>query len=161
MRCHFRVLAEKAGEVRGIGEGKIFGNLMDRVRAEYELPLGFREHTLADEMSCADAGRALDVVVELIAARREFFSIEAQRALRTKMLVHQRSQITVASPRDKVTAPVRARLAASRTTLTPMSASRPHIASPLPSRMKLCSSKRSANSAARRARSVLSQTGMI
>ena len=64
MRCHATVLAEKPGEVRGIGKGEIFRDVMDRLRAKYELTLGFREHTLADEVRGADADRTLDVVVE-------------------------------------------------------------------------------------------------
>ena len=48
--------------MRGIGKGEIFRDVMDRLRAKYELTLGFREHTLADEVRGADADRTLDVV---------------------------------------------------------------------------------------------------
>ena len=60
------LLAEKTGEVRGVGEGEIVGDLVDGLAGEHELTLGFGEHALADQMAGSDAGCALDVVVEAI-----------------------------------------------------------------------------------------------
>src|SRR5262249_55851297 len=44
------LLAEKAGEVGWIREGKIVSDLVDRLAGEHQLALGFGEHALADQM---------------------------------------------------------------------------------------------------------------
>ena len=49
LRRHRGLLAEEAGEVGGIGEAEVVGDLVDRLHGEDELALGFREHALADE----------------------------------------------------------------------------------------------------------------
>ncbi len=76
LRCHAAVLAEKAREVRGIGKSQIFGNMMDRLRAKYQLTLGFRQHMLADEVPGATPV-ARSTWSFSRSGHREFPSIEA------------------------------------------------------------------------------------
>jgi hypothetical protein len=50
------LLAEKTGEMRGVGERQIERDLVDRQSGEDELALGLGEHPLADQMPGSDAG---------------------------------------------------------------------------------------------------------
>ena len=124
------LLAEKAREVRRIGESELFGNLVDRLRGENELALGFGEHALADEMTGGDAGRALDVVVEPIDRHAELFGIEAKQSLLAEKLVDQRAQLRNRGVgRMQGDAAGAGVAAASRATPTAMSTRSPRIAS--------------------------------
>src|ERR1700688_2306905 len=72
------LFAKKSREVRRIGKPKLVGNVVDRLRGEDELALGFGEHALADQMTGGDAGRAFDVVVEPVSRHAELFRIKAE-----------------------------------------------------------------------------------
>src|ERR1700750_2966435 len=60
------LLAEEPGEVGGIGECEIVGDLVNRLTVKHELALGFGEHALADEVTGVDTGGAPDMIVETI-----------------------------------------------------------------------------------------------
>src|SRR3984957_15973351 len=83
------LLAEKPCEVGRIGKRQFLGNVVDRLRGEDELALGFGEDALADQMAGGDAGRAFDVVVEPVDGHTEFFRIELELALDPEILVDQ------------------------------------------------------------------------
>src|SRR6266853_3674218 len=70
------LLAEEAGEMRGVREGEIVGDLVDRRVGEDELALRLGQHALADEVAGGDAGGALDMVVEAVGRHRELAGIE-------------------------------------------------------------------------------------
>ena len=93
MRRGSGLLAEKTREVRRIGESKFFGDVVDRLRGEDELALGFGEHALANEMTRGDAGCALDVVVEPIDGHAEFFGVEGKQMFLAEELLDQRPQL--------------------------------------------------------------------
>src|SRR3954466_15410399 len=80
------LLAEKPGEVGGIGECEIVGDLVNRLAGEHELALGFGEHALADEMTGGDAGGAPDMVVETIYRHRQLVGVEGELPLLLEML---------------------------------------------------------------------------
>ncbi len=87
------LLAEEAREVGRIGEGQFFGDVVDRLRGEDELALGFGEDALADQVAGGDAGRAFDVVVEAVDGHAELFGIEFELALDAKILIDQSAQL--------------------------------------------------------------------
>src|SRR5579862_4645961 len=81
------LLAEEAGEVRRVGEGQLLGDVVDRLRGEDQLALGFGQHALADQMAGGDAGRAFDVVVEPVDSHAELLRIKIELALGAEILV--------------------------------------------------------------------------
>ena len=78
VRCGAGLLAEESGEMRRIGEGKLLGDVVDRLRGKNELTLGLAEHALAYQMASGDAGGAFDVVIQPIDGHAELFGIEGQ-----------------------------------------------------------------------------------
>src|ERR1043166_1534096 len=92
LRGHGSVLAEETGEVGGIGEAEVVGNLGDRLVGEYELALGLGEHALADEMPGGDADRALDVIVEPVGRHGEPLGVEGDVALAPEVILDQAPQ---------------------------------------------------------------------
>src|SRR5262249_36987819 len=86
------LLAEKAGEVGWIREGKIVSDLVDRLAGEYELALGFGEHALADQMPGGDAGCAPDVIVETIDRHGELVGVEGELPLLVEVLFDELAQ---------------------------------------------------------------------
>ena len=93
MRRRAGLLAEKAREVGRVGEGQFFGNVVDRLRGENQLALGFGEDALADQVAGGDAGRAFDVVVEPVDGHAELFGVEIELALGEEILVDQGAQL--------------------------------------------------------------------
>ena len=93
MRRRAGLLAEKAREVGRVGEGQFFGNVVDRLRGENQLALGFGEDALADQVAGGDAGRAFDVVVEAVDGHAELFGIKIELTLGAEILVHQSAQL--------------------------------------------------------------------
>jgi hypothetical protein len=87
------VFAEETGKVRGIGKRKLVRDVLDRLRGEYQLALGFGEQALTDEVTGGDAGRALDVIVEPIDRHAELFGLEAELMLAAEKFVDQRPKL--------------------------------------------------------------------
>src|SRR5262245_8513007 len=106
------LLAEKTGEVRGVGEGETVGDLVDGLAGEHELTLGFGEHALADQMAGSDAGCALDVVVEAIDRHRQLIRVEGELPLFVKVLFDELAQridgCAGRLERDRIASPARA-----------------------------------------------------
>ncbi len=92
MRCGAGLLAEEAGKVGGIGEGKIVGDLVDRFAGEDELALRFGEHAVADQVTGGDAGCALDVIVETVDGHGKLVGVEGKLPLLLEMLLDQFAQ---------------------------------------------------------------------
>src|SRR3954466_4873862 len=86
------LLTEEPGEMGGIGECEIVGDLVNRLTGEYELALGFGEHALADEVTGGDTGGAPDMIVEPIDRHRKLVGIEGELPLLLEMLLHQLAQ---------------------------------------------------------------------
>src|ERR1700730_7570510 len=74
------LLAEKAREVRWIGECEVVGDLVDRRPGKYKLALRLGQNPLADEMSGGDAGRPLDVIVEPVRGHGQLVGVEAEQS---------------------------------------------------------------------------------
>jgi hypothetical protein len=115
------LLAEKAREVRWIGECEVVRDLVDRRPGKYKLALRLGQNPLADEMSGGNAGRPLDVIVEPVRGHGQLVGVEAEQSFLAKMLLHEGAQrFDGRRAGVSVTLPERARLAASRTTsITP------------------------------------------
>ena len=73
------LLAEEPREMRRIGESKLLGKVVYRLRRKNQLTFGFAQYALADEMTGGDAGCAFDVIVEAIDRHAKFFGIEPQQ----------------------------------------------------------------------------------
>src|ERR1700675_3137265 len=74
------LLAEEPREMRRIGEGELLGNVMDRLRGEAQLALGFGQHALTDNMTCGNAVDAFDVVLEPVDGHADLFGIKSEQA---------------------------------------------------------------------------------
>ena len=86
VRCRTGLFAEEPREMRRIGERELLGNVVDWLRGEHKLALGFAQHALADQMSSSDAGRALDVIVEAVDGHRVPVGIERKLPLLLEIL---------------------------------------------------------------------------
>ena len=78
VRCRAGLLAEEPGEMRWIGECKLLGDVVDRLRGKNELTFGLAKHALTYQMTGSDAGDTFDVVIEPIDRHAELFGIERQ-----------------------------------------------------------------------------------
>ena len=117
------MLAEESGKVRGIGKRQLLRDVLDRLRGENELALGFGQHALADQMAGGDAGCALDVIVEPIDRHAEFLGVEAELMLAVEEFVDQRAQL-----RDGGVGGLQGDAAARRATPTAISDNKPRMA---------------------------------
>ena len=86
-------LRKKRAKCEGSENDKLLGNVLDRLRGEDELALGFGEQALADQMAGGDAGCAFDVIVEPVDGHAELLGIEAELMLAAEILVDQRAQL--------------------------------------------------------------------
>jgi hypothetical protein len=75
--------------VRGVREGEVVGDLVDRLVGEDELALRLGQHALADEVAGGDAGGALDVIVEAVRRHGKLAGVERELALLAEMLLDQ------------------------------------------------------------------------
>src|SRR3974390_2227220 len=93
MRGRAGLLAEKAREMRRIGESKLLRNVMDRLRCENELMFGLAQELLTDQMTGCYAGGGVDVIVEAIDRHPELFGIKTQQPLAAKKLIKETAQL--------------------------------------------------------------------
>src|SRR5215831_9510852 len=92
LRGNAGLLPEKAGEVRGVREGEIVGDLVDRLIGEDQLAFRLGQHALADEVAGGDAGGTLDMIVQAIRRHGELAGVESKLALVTEVLLDQVAQ---------------------------------------------------------------------
>src|SRR5207249_12281385 len=61
-------------------------------RSKHELPLGFGEHALADQVSGSDSGCTLDVIIEAIDRHGELVGVEGKLPLFVEVLIDELAQ---------------------------------------------------------------------
>ena len=66
---------------------------MNRLVSKYELPLGFCQNTLADQVTGGDTGCAFDMVVKSVRRHGQLSGIEANETLFSEMFIHQPPQL--------------------------------------------------------------------